>query len=265
MTQNNPIYTDMHDDDIPVGRVLSRREVIKLLGISGSALFLGACFPQEPALPDVAVPSTPVLETAVSTAPPTSCVVRPELTGGPLFTEQDLARSDIRLDPSTGVMSAGAQLDLTFRISQIVNNSCAPLPQAQVDIWQCDANGVYSDTALLDMDSVGQKFLRGYQHTDENGVVRFTTIYPGWYEARAVHIHFKIRTDDGYEFNSQLFFDDDFTDQVFAQAPYNGRGDRFVRNEDESIFRAGGDQLILTVNSTDQGYTAEFDIALDMT
>jgi protocatechuate 3,4-dioxygenase beta subunit len=134
-----------------------------------------------------------------------------------------------------------------------------------VDIWQCDAEGVYSDTSELGFQTVGQKFLRGYQVTDENGLVNFTTIYPGWYEGRAVHIHFKMRTNDGYDFTSQLFFDDALTDDVFAQAPYNSRGERHLRNGDDGIFNNSGGQTLLAVNKVDTSYVATFDVALDLT
>jgi protocatechuate 3,4-dioxygenase beta subunit len=98
-----------------------------------------------------------------------------------------------------------------------------------VDIWHCDAFGVYSDAVDPGFNTVGQKFLHGYQITDNNGSVELTTIYPGWYAGRTVHIHFKVRlfagTTQTYSFTSQLYFDDTFTDQVFAtQAPYNTRG-----------------------------------------
>jgi protocatechuate 3,4-dioxygenase beta subunit len=84
----------------------------------------------------------------------------------------------------------------------------------------------------------GQKWLRGYQVTDANGVAQFTTIYPGWYSGRAVHIHFKIRTsleDNGYEFTSQFFFGDSLSDQVFANAPYTSKGQRDRLNDDDDI------------------------------
>src|SRR5690606_14847228 len=121
-------------------------------------------------------------------------------------------RSDIRADPSDGAMVQGAQLDLTFNVSQIDSNGCNALASAQVDIWHCDAAGVYSDAVDRSFNTVGKTFLRGYQMTDANGVAKFLTIYPGWYPGRAVHIHFKIRINN-YEFTSQLFFDDAFTDQ----------------------------------------------------
>ena len=73
-----------------------------------------------------------------------------------------------------------------------------------------------------------KKFLRGYQVTDENGAVQFTTVYPGWYSGRTVHIHFRIRTFDGtqttFEFTSQLFFEDSITDAVLSQKPDKRQG-----------------------------------------
>ena len=178
--------------------------------------------------------------------------------------EEDLNRSDIRLDPSNGKISEGVPLELTFRISSIANSVCTPLAGIQIDIWHCDAYGVYSDTSQLGMNSVGQKFLRGFQISDESGVVKFTTIYPGWYAGRAVHIHFKMRTSDGYDFTSQLFFDDTLSDAVFAQPPYNSRGECSLRNAADGIFNQSGEQLMLAPEKVDGGYAAVFDVALDM-
>ena len=103
-----------------------------------------------------------------------------------------------------------------------------------------------------------------YQFTDAEGQCGFVTIYPGWYETRAVHIHFKVRTADGYDFTSQLFFDPALTDTVFASAPYNERGERTVRNEDDGIYQESGDQLMLAVNEAADGYEATFNITLDV-
>ncbi len=241
------------EDDKTIGQILTRREAIKMLGATGGALFLSACFGNQP---------NPAADGTVYG--PADCVVRPELALGPVFVEQELARSDIREDTSNGVMSAGALLALSIRVSTLSDNACTPLEGAQVDIWQCDVDGVYSDTSELGFQTVGQKFLRGYQTTGADGLVKFTTIYPGWYEGRAVHIHFKIRTKDGHDFTSQLFFDDAFTDKVFAQAPYNGRGERFLRNDDDGIFEESNGQMMLNVSETEQGYSTEFHVALDL-
>ena len=115
-------------------------------------------------------------------------------------------------------------------------------------------------------DTTGQKFLRGYQITDSNGSVQFTTIYPGYYVGRAVHIHFKIRLFAGsektFEFTSQFFFDDALTDQIFTLAPYNTKPARDTRNSNDSIYNEGGSQLLLNVTPDGDGYTANFKIGV---
>lgn len=256
------------NDDIPVGRILSRREVLSLFGAAGAATLLSGCVAvgRTGGMPGADAGSSNVAAVATTNASlSTGCVVRPELTEGPVFVEEDLNRSDIRLDPSNGKMSEGVPLDLTFNVTRLDNSACIPLSGVQVDIWHCDADGIYSDTTELGMQTVGQKFLRGYQVTDESGVAKFTTIYPGWYKGRAVHIHFKMRTGDSYDFTSQLFFDDTLTDEVFAAAPYNTRGERSLRNDDDGIFGQSGGQMMLTVNKSDTGYAATFTVALDLT
>jgi protocatechuate 3,4-dioxygenase beta subunit len=119
--------------------------------------------------------------------------------------------------------------------------------------------------------TMGKKFLRGYQVTDKNGSVRFISIYPGWYPGRTVHIHFKVRTDSkymrAYEFTSQFYFDDSITDLVYAQhRPYARSGSYLprTRNEGDSTFRKGGDQLMLKLVETDGGYAATFDVGIEM-
>jgi protocatechuate 3,4-dioxygenase beta subunit len=192
--------------------------------------------------------------------------VSPELTEGPYFVDERLNRSDIRTDPSDGSVRDGVLLQLTLRAFAITGNSCAPLEGAVVDIWHCDALGLYSDVAAEG--TAGRKFLRGYQVTNANGTVQFTTIYPGWYRGRAVHIHFKVRTDltanPSYEFTSQFFFDDTLTDQVHTRPPYAGKGQRDTRNNRDGIYRNGGDQLLLTLIELGDGYMAAFDIGLSM-
>jgi protocatechuate 3,4-dioxygenase beta subunit len=140
-----------------------------------------------------------------------------------------------------------------------ISNSCAALPNAQVDIWHCDASGLYSDVAQNG--TSGQKFLRGYQLTNTSGIANFVTIYPGWYSGRAVHIHFKIRLNN-LVFTSQLFFDDNFTDLVYALAPYNTRGARNTRNSNDNIYGTNGSQLQLNVTQSGGVYSATFDIGL---
>ena len=260
MTQHEP-----YDDDLPIGRLLNRREALLALAGAGAAVALAACAPGSSTATTQATATTGA-STATSGNMP-ACVARPSLTEGPYFVDEKLNRSDIRSDPSDGSVRQGALLALTFRVSQLTS-ACAPLGGASVDVWHCDAAGVYSDVNDPGFSTVGKKFLRGYQVTDSSGVAKFTTIYPGWYQGRAVHIHFKIRSHTGsgaaYEFTSQLFFDDTITDQVHAQAPYSAKGRRTLRNSGDGIYNQGGSQLLLAPAKTAEDYSATFDIGLQM-
>jgi protocatechuate 3,4-dioxygenase beta subunit len=186
------------------------------------------------------------------------------MTEGPYYVDEGLDRSDIRSDPANGALSQGALLALTFKVSRISDQGCAPLEGARVDVWHCDAAGRYSDVADALSDTRGQKFLRGHQLTDAGGRATFLTIYPGWYPGRTVHIHFKVYAEasgQGREFTSQLFFDDAFTDQVLAQAPYAARGPRSTFNRNDGIY---DERLQLDVSAADAGYAAAFDIGLQL-
>jgi protocatechuate 3,4-dioxygenase beta subunit len=250
---------------IPKIRYLSRREMLGLMGSTAAAITLAGCGGSERSGQPGAGETTDA-STAAETAS-TTCVVRPEQTEGPYYVDTGLERSDIREERE------GVPLDLTFNVSRVDEgdaSACGPLAGAVVDIWHCDAAGEYSgveDNAAGDFDTRGETFLRGYQLTDENGTARFTTIYPGWYQGRAVHIHFTIRdspeSQQGYEFTSQLYFDDALTDQVFTEGPYAEKGPRDLRNSEDGIFQGGGDELLLDLSENGQGYAATFDIALD--
>jgi protocatechuate 3,4-dioxygenase beta subunit len=242
--------TEMHSDDKPVGRLYTRREAMTLLGASSAALLTDSLI-------------FPLRLSAFTRMP---CVVRPRQTAGPYFVDGMMNRSDIRSDPANGEIKQGVPLALTFLVTRLNGSGCDPLPGAQVDVWQCDAHGVYSDVQDRRFDTQGRKFLRGYQITDGDGTANFTTIYPGWYPGRTVHIHFKIRTEPSnnrsYEFISQLYFDDDLTDRIYVNPPYSDRRGTRTRNQNDRIYRRGGDQLELSLTSFEEGYTTTFDIAL---
>jgi protocatechuate 3,4-dioxygenase beta subunit len=259
-------------DDRPIGTILTRREVLALLG--GSAL-LAACAPATVSAPSATTTATPAVATTAATAAASasavvlpSCVVRPALTEGPYFVDEKLDRSDIRSDPSTNTVKPGIALALTFLVSRVSGTSCAALAKATVDVWHCDALGVYSDATDPSFGSTkGSKFLRGYQTTDAGGAAKFTTIWPGWYQGRATHIHFKIRgtaaNGQVSGFTSQLFFNETMNDTIFAQAPYSQKGGAGrLRNEADGIFQGSGGKLTLAPAKTADGYAATFDIGL---
>jgi len=243
---------DREKDDQQTGRILTRREAFTVLGAAAGARIIGS-FAQ-------AAPAEAVLP---------GCVGRPEQTEGPYFLDMKLDRSDIRSDPSDGSVIDGVPLLLELRVSQITRQGCTPLSGAVVDLWHCDPFGVYSGVQDPRFDSTGKKFLRGYQVTDDAGAARFTTVYPGWYPGRTVHMHFKIRsnpsTQPSFEFTSQLYFDDALSDLVYRQSPYSSRGRRMMRNHEDGVFKVGGDQLLLALTPHGQGYAATFDIGLQRT
>src|SRR5215213_780158 len=190
----------------------------------------------------------------------------PQATEGPYFVDEMLNRSDIRPDPSDGSVQQGVPLTLVLHVYDVDEGRCSPLKGAQVDVWHANAMGQYSD--IEQAGTAGTKFLRGYQITDDNGTVGFTTIYPGWYQGRAVHLHFKVRMFEGsekmLEFTSQFFFNDTVSDQVYSQVPYSDRGTRDMRNDQDGIFNGAstdgsvqshvGERLMLNTTKQDQGY-----------
>lgn len=248
----------MDNDDQPVGRILGRRQALAILGMSGVALGVAGSAGVAAASPD----------SPASRVDCVDCVVKPEMTEGPYFVDEGLNRSDIRSDPSDGSVSAGTTLALGLRVLQLADSRCTPLPGAVVDIWHCDALGVYSDVAQEG--TVGKKFLRGYQVSNRAGHVRFTTVLPGWYRGRTVHIHLKIQTTgtDGnpYEFTSQLYFTEDFKTQYLTADPYASKGTPDTTNAQDGIYSANGagDQMLLHPHRRGRTYTADFAIGLDL-
>lgn len=262
------------DDDRPIGRILTRREILTLLG--GSA-FLAACGPAALSAPSATTAATQAAAASVAATAAAasasgavvlpSCVVRPALTEGPYFVDEKLNRSDIRSEPSTGTTKPGVVLGLAFLVSKVTGTSCDALPSATVDIWHCDALGVYSDANDPSFGSTkGTRFLRGYQTTDASGAAKFTTIWPGWYQGRATHIHFKIRATAASgqvsDFTSQLFFNESLNDQIFALTPYSQKAGARLRNESDGIFQQSGGKLTIAPTKTADGYATTFDIGL---
>lgn len=246
----------MNPTDMPAS--VDRREVIAFLGSLVAVAVLG-CGDESSESPTS--PSSLISTGSAGAA----CVVTPALTEGPYFVDERLNRSDLRSDPSTGAVKAGVPLNLTLRLMQVSSaGACAPLAGALVDMWHCDATGLYSDVSA--QRTVGQRFLRGYQVSSAEGQVQFLTIYPGWYQGRAVHIHFKARTNpagsSGLEVTSQMFFDEALTDAVHAQSPYNTRGRRDTTNSADGIFRGGGTQLVVPLSASGAGYGATLGVGV---
>lgn len=157
----------------------------------------------------------------------TGCPLTPRQTEGPFYFDPRLVRRDI----SEG--RPGARLRL--RLQVVSAEDCAPILRSRVDVWHCDPGGVYS--GYESEGSAGGKWLRGTQFADAQGVVAFETLYPGWYEGRATHVHCKVLTPDGREVASQIYFPDSVTERVYSDAAYGGRRGRRLLNGEDGLFR----------------------------
>jgi len=254
--------------DPMLAATISRRRMI----VAGFAVvwtsFAAACSGVARSASSPSASSTATVSPSGITVATPACIVTPAETEGPYFVDERLKRSDITVDPSDGSVRRGTPLTLTLTVAK-AGSPCVALAGAQVDLWHCDALGLYSDVPAEN--SSGRRFLRGYQTTDSGGTVTFSTIYPGWYRGRAVHVHFKVRTFSGsaktFEFTSQVFFDDAISDEAYTQSPYNTRGSRDTRNANDMVYTTNGNsgsKLLANVSRTATGYRASFAVGLNV-
>jgi len=220
--------TDHEHVDEPTNeelRAVSRRSALKLLGGASLAL-IAACTIDRTTGAGAAADSTTASTSTTTASTSTfgndgSCVLVPEETEGPypldLSGSEEFFRNDI------GEGRDGVPLTLTLSLVD-VEAGCAPISGARVDVWHCDADGVYSGYSQPGTDTTGETFCRGIQLSDDNGQVTFQTIYPGWYSGRITHIHFQVFIDSGLAATSQIAFPQEITDAVYAVDPYAAKG-----------------------------------------
>ncbi|SDD11566.1 Dioxygenase [Actinokineospora iranica] len=207
-------------------------------------------------------PDPATASTAPGAATGATCdtVLAPEVVEGPYFIDGRQVRADIT-EGKPGV-------PVTLRLKVISVPDCAPLPNATVSIWHCDALGYYSGYTKNDPDVQATSgvhieptddltFLRGVQVSDAAGAVEFRTIYPGWYFGRAIHIHVKVFHGGHVTHTGQFYFDDPITDQVAALEPYRQHDFPRLRNSDDRYFtRQGGLRSVLATTQVDAGSLA---------
>ena len=170
-----------------------------------------------------------------------ACVLTPELTQGPFYLPNEAVRRNI----TEG--RPGTPLALHLTVVDI--STCKPIKNAAVDVWHADAGGTYSGV----QGNTGT-FMRGIQRTNVHGLAVFDTVYPGWYQGRAVHIHVKVHLGGNVVHTGQLFFPDTLSDAVYKNTPYNARGTRDTRNATDSIYRNGGSKSMLKLAKSGSGY-----------
>ncbi|XP_054155493.1 uncharacterized protein LOC128953966 [Oppia nitens] len=181
------------------------------------------------------------------------CVLTPEGTEGPYYLPRNLIRRDIREDRQ------GLPFRLKLTITDV--NSCEPLRNVSVDIWQCDASGKYSGYIGHRPTSVqhaqptdNTTFLRGVQITDDNGRAEFNTIFPGWYGGRTTHIHIQTHMGGKTVYTGQLYFTDKLVNRIARMQPYNMTTGHRNTNEGDYIFRrdSGNDTIIKRIKMIKQ-------------
>jgi protocatechuate 3,4-dioxygenase beta subunit len=265
--------------------MINKRIILIVIGLSLSGLIVlvtglasniaSAQFP--PPSPELSATQISSSTNKTCTLPPSLIKIKgtPQQTEGPYFVEGMPKRSDIRSDPSDGLVQQGVPLRLILHVYEVDNGSCVPLNRSRVDIWHANSKGVYS--GVNDQSTTGKKFLRGYQVTDDNGTVRFITIYPGWYQGRAIHIHVKVHTFEGLEksleWTSQFYFNNSINAQVHTQPPYSNHGPPDMTNEQDGIYTGAsvdglvhsnsGKDLMLNLTKDGQSYLGTFNIVLN--
>lgn len=216
---------------------IGRRTVLLATGATAAALAVGAADPGTKT-PDGGAATAPVAAAAV-------CTLTKEMTEGPYYLDGQYVRSDIREDKT------GIPLKLTLTV--VDDDTCAPLNNALVEIWHCDALGEYSGFVGNNGHDEPDNgtFLRGGVLTDARGVAAITTVYPGWYRGRCVHIHIKVHTDvtltpdgsftGGEELHTgQLFFAETITSRVAALSAYKVNTVPRTTLAQDSIYDEGG-------------------------
>jgi hypothetical protein len=233
-------------DPIENERLTRRGTLLRLAGLAAAAGGAGAF-----RLDDADGASGPL---AVSSGL-VKCVLTPELTEGPYY----VAGEKLRRDVTEGKAGTALLLKLT-----VVNAStCKPVKNASVEIWHCDAGGVYSGAVA---NNPGTNFLRGVQKTNATGVATFKTIYPGWYQGRAVHIHVKVHVAGTVVHTGQLFFPASVTNVVYKRTPYSAHGTTpDTLNPNDSIFRNGGSKGLLTLKKNGTGYIGAIGMGVHLT
>ena len=232
---------------------IGRREALALIGATSAALAVG-CASDLPTGPTATTAAGTATEATVGSdaAAAAGCVVTPNETIGPYPSLIDLFRSDIRESKS------GTRLDLALTVVNTAT-SCAPLAGVNVEIWQCDASGNYSQYGS----ERAQTYLRGIQTTDANGQVRFTTVYPGWYQGRATHIHVEV-TRNGQSLKvTQIAFPDAVNNEVYGSGVYASRGSNPTTNTRDGIFADSiNSEMASVAGNPSSGYSATFTVGL---
>lgn len=221
---------------------MQRKEFLKNIGLGGLLLpVIAACKEDE------------VLETSTGNNSGT-CTITDTETDGPYPLYNSRGSSINRAAIADG--KEGIPLSMVITIKN-VNDNCAILSNARVDIWHCDKDGYYSGYSnsgyLGTQNNTSLVFCRGLQYTDANGEAKFTTIYPGWYQGRVTHIHVQVYVDNVLKLTSQIAFPEEINTEVYKTALYSAHGQNSTRNTSDSIIKDSLDNELAAVTANSSG------------
>jgi protocatechuate 3,4-dioxygenase beta subunit len=267
------------------GQRVSRRSLISGLSAIGLGSLLAACGDGDGAGPPVTTSTgetvTPQATTSANLTDlfegASTCTLTATTTQGPYYFDADKIRSDIREDRQ------GKRLRVAIKLQD--SESCSPLANAVVEIWHCDAGGLYSGAESLSTGGGGapgggappggvpggpgggdltpaddKRYLRGAQVTNSDGIVEFTTIWPGWYRGRTVHIHAMVHVNNARVLTTQMMFDETLNTKVMAESPYSARTGRDTFNDGDNIFES---TMLMKVTEEGDGYLGVIVFAAD--
>ncbi|WFE59960.1 hypothetical protein [Micromonospora sp. WMMD712] len=311
-----------HHLDHHEGQRVSRRRLIAGIGSVGLAGLLAACgrdggtvtTSTGETLSPQATASTSADLTALF-AEAGTCTLTASTTQGPYYFDADKIRSDIREDRE------GTRLRVAIRVQD--SEQCGPLANAVVEIWHCDAAGLYSGAEAQSSGAGGaqgggappsggpgggtppsgapdgtppsggpgggtppsgapgggaapgggsegsaadltptddKRYLRGAQVTNSDGIVEFTTIWPGWYRGRTTHIHAMVHVDNNRVLTTQMMFDEALNTKVYAAAPYAAHTGRDTFNDNDTIY---ADSMLMKVVEDGDGHLGVINFSVD--
>jgi protocatechuate 3,4-dioxygenase beta subunit len=227
---------------------MQRKEFLKNLGLGGTLLpILTSCNEDE------------TIESGVNNSNGNNageCTVTDTETDGsyPLYNSR--GSSINRVDITDG--KEGLPLNMTITVKDI-NNDCSPIENARVDIWHCDKDGYYSGYTnsgyLGTQNNAAKVFCRGLQYADANGEVKFTSIYPGWYQGRVTHIHVQVYVNNALKLTSQIAFPEEINTEVYNTSLYSAHGQNPTKNTTDNIIMDSLDnELASVVKNNSDGY-----------
>jgi protocatechuate 3,4-dioxygenase beta subunit len=284
-----------HDHE---GQRVSRRTALAGISSIGLGALLAACGNDGSATTVTTSTGAPASITPQTTAAgdlaslfagSNTCTLTETTTQGPYYFDADKIRSDIREDRQ------GTRLKVAVKVQD--SEKCEPIPNAVVEIWHCDAGGLYSGAESLSSGDGGggggappagglsggapsgapdgggandgmqdltpqddKRYLRGAQVTDKDGIVQFTTIWPGWYRGRTAHIHAMVHVNNDRTLTTQMMFDEALNSKVYEQPPYSARTGRDTFNDNDNIYE---DSMLMKVVQDGDGYLGVITFAAD--